>query len=528
MMLSVILFSVILIHNVESTWVIDSPSNFSLDHVSPHYVYLGKHTPFNATGFFAIGLDPYGCSPVTDGSSIGKIVIVVTGNCNDADKARNVQKSGGIGMISLDYVQNSLKTPSKFYKSEDVQIPCVSVYIPTSQLSAVIANMYSCGGNCTGYISSDAYNVSLDGFWNFISVFFIAGYAINILFSVKKLLEMRHTDLISKFGLPQLVLYTSILISVINILGNIDPSSAGRGIWSSEVYASLLTLAWPFTMGCSLAMSFHWQEFTLSVTRPQEKKTVFAIKERPLIILFWIVFSTLFFINLIITSLRATYLTNFGLVLIFNTVIYMVCVLCISIFFLVTGTKVYTLLRSATGHSSNVEVNKKKTNALRRMNTIRILCGVFWFGFFFCCIAITVTVSAAPLGSYLTSYFFWLFFLYCVDTCHIHFFNTSGYAKSPNNSTKDNKTTTVSGADLPRSPSNADTTRAKSDFNSDMRDNGDSILSREGGSYELVNAKFTNEKEIEAVKIMVEEEVTQDSNSKIERDSTASDASISP
>lgn len=452
-------------------------------------MYLGKLAPFNVSGFFAMSADTYGCALVTDGSIFEKIIVVFTGNCDDAQKARNIQSAGGLGMVSLDYAQNSLKTPSKFYGAQDIVIPCVSVYIASGEISGVILDVYSCGGNCTGYISSDDYAISITGYWMFISLFFIGGYVINIMYSIMKLLQMRNANMISRFGLPHLVLYTSILISIINIFANIDPSSAGRGIWSNNVYASLLTLSWPFTMGNSLAMSFHWQEFTSRVMESQQKRTVFSLEHRPMIIFFWVVFVFLFLINLMITSLRATYLTNFSLVLIFNTVIYMTCVLCVSIFFIVSSTKLYRLLRNSIGHVSNNTSADKKKGTLMRINTIRILCGIFWVGFLFSCVAITVTAVSASPGSYFASFFVWQFFLYCVDTCHIQFFNTAVYAQSPTvtYNASEIKHSQASSTDITRSSSNADTTKqdkeetkTSNEAEIPLQDKHDSAISLDG------------------------------------------------
>lgn len=429
-----------------SEWVITYPENDIMKYDSPAYLHLGRYPPFSLSGNFSISFpDTSGCSSVPKMESGSEtIVVVMSGSCKDSEKARNIQNAGGLGMVIINFAENTLTNTYANYGAEDITIPCVTSYVPVAELVAVVVELLNCSGSCIGSISSDPSPLSSDGYWGFYSLFFLSGYLLNGVFATKKLYHfLSRKEKSSKFGLQFLVLSVSILVATINIFINIDPGATGRGIWSAEVFDSLLTTAWPFSMGCSLAMSFQWQEIMCKM-RTNTDQTIFNLKGRPYIISFWIIFVVIFVINMVITIMRGTYATSFAYVVIFNTVIYLTTVFGISIFFLWTGTKLYLIIRKSAVYSNNKVVSNTKKRDLLRMNFIRILCALGWLWFLIACIPWTLnTISSSP-GSYLASQFFVFFGLLVVDTCHVHFFVTKTYPRSSSDNT--DKTGT---ADLP-------------------------------------------------------------------------------
>jgi hypothetical protein len=430
------------INQVECEWKITFPEEAKGTYNSPGYMYFGKPLPFTISGNFSAPMDIYGCSPIDPQVAKGRIVVVLGGNCKDVEKAINVEDAGGIGLVVMEYAKNTLRVVFNEHQKRQVEIPCVASFIPPDQLPDFIAKLYQYSGNMVGIIDSEDWPSTNVGFWSFYTLFFYFVYLSNIFFSVDKLIIFKNNGENNKGDLPILVLSASILISVVNLVLDVDPGQTGRGVMPYAWYNSLYSAAWPLSMGCTLAVSFQWQEF-VSKAMNKGTKSLFKLKGRPFIIGFWIVFAILFVYNTIIITLRGTYVTNNDVTLIFNTAIYMLCVLCVGVFFIYTGSRAYHELTKASATWGDKQMKEKRKKSLQRINIIRIICGVAWIGFLIMCVGITVSATSGPVQGNMTCQFLLFFFMAIVDTCHVHFFSPRRKVGSSSSGGIDNNTKSV-------------------------------------------------------------------------------------
>jgi len=170
-----------------------APPHFELyNHMTAQFGVQSKESSYQRSALIVSIKPDTGCKNIENKDELnGKIVLVKRGTCRYIDKALNIAKFGGIGMVvGSDQNDDTLVWMSKPAESQDVDIPCVFVTKSTYD-AAVSAITKDADGTVIATISVDG-DIPYPHLWSFPSLMQVITYLLILFPCVWALLTIRH------------------------------------------------------------------------------------------------------------------------------------------------------------------------------------------------------------------------------------------------------------------------------------------------------------------------------------------------
>jgi len=162
------------------------------DHMTAQFGVQADDSTYQRTATLVVMQPDNGCGEIENGDELtGAIVLVKRGDCKYIDKAYNVAKYGGIGMVvGHNEIDEPLIWMSKPIDSKNVYIPCV--FVTKSTYDAVVSAISNdTPGSVIGTISLEG-NVPSPSLWSFPNVMRLITYLLIVFPAVWGILTIKH------------------------------------------------------------------------------------------------------------------------------------------------------------------------------------------------------------------------------------------------------------------------------------------------------------------------------------------------